>query len=573
VVPLGVSVVSALVILGPGLGRGYLLVRDMVFVPEPPMTGRLLGLGHENARAVPSDLVVSLVSHVLPGDIVQKLVLVAILVAAGVGAATLAPRGAVTGAAAALVAIWNPFVGERLALGQWALLIGYGAVPWVVRGVVDVIGCETGSRRLLTVALVLGSLGGGLAWVTLGIGLLAGAGALAGSSVSARDLARRVGWAGVLWALLALPWAVPALTRPHPLGSDPTGFEVFGPRADTVLGALASLLTAGGVWNSDVVPPGRGTLVGGVASVLLLVWALLGFVVTRGARARSLDPRAAAYRVPVAVVGGAGLALGLVSTWPTLIESLAEVPGGGLLRDGSRQLGTWAFVIAVGAAWAVRWLALQRIPATVVWLVTMAPVAVLPSLGWGLAGLFQPVTYPLDVRLVAAVLGSAREPGSVAVLPFEAYRRYGWNDGTSSLTPWSRLVDRRVVASSDLVVLQPGGPTRVAGEDEYAARVGLALRAADPGQALGRLGVRWLLVDGAGVAPPAGTSVVRQGSTVTLLRVDGSVDAGWPERYDPPAPTVVAGDLVWVATCLGAMWGTRRRPVSWGSAEETPTIR
>ena len=257
--------------------------------------------------------------------------------------------------------------------------------------------------------------------------------------------------------------------RPHPLGSDPTGFEVFGPRADTVLGALASLLTAGGVWNSDVVPPGRGTLVGGVASVLLVVWALLGFVVTRGARARSLDPRAAAYRVPVAVVGGAGLALGLVSTWPTLIESLAEVPGGGLLRDGSRQLGTWAFVIAVGAAWAVRWLALQRIPATVVWLVTMAPVAVLPSLGWGLAGLFQPVTYPLDVRLVAAVLGSAREPGSVAVLPFEAYRRYGWNDGTSSLTPWSRLVDRRVVASSDLVVLQPGGPTRVAGEDEYAA--------------------------------------------------------------------------------------------------------
>ncbi len=51
---------------GPG-ARAASCVRDMVFVPEPALTGRLLGLGHEPPRAVPSDLVVALASHVAPG--------------------------------------------------------------------------------------------------------------------------------------------------------------------------------------------------------------------------------------------------------------------------------------------------------------------------------------------------------------------------------------------------------------------------------------------------------------------------------------------------------------------------
>jgi hypothetical protein len=574
-VPLGASVLSALVIVGPGLGRGYLLVRDMVFVPDPPLTARLLGLGHENARAVPSDLVVALASQVLPGQVLQKLVLLALLVAAGAGAAGLVPRAPAAGTAAALVAIWNPFVGERLAMGQWALLVGYAALPWVLRGVVDVTRgdpARPGARRMLAVALVVGSLGGGLAWVTLGVGLVAGAVAVAATPVTRREVTRRAWWAGLLWLLLALPWAVPALTRPHGLTSDPAGFAVFAPRSDTVLGVVVSLLTGGATWNSTVVPPGRDTLVGGVAALLLLGWAVAGFVVTRAGRAPVLDAGAAGYRVPVVVAGGVGLALGLASTWPAVLEPLAGVPGGGLLRDGSRQLGPWLLVAAVGCGWGVHWLGRQHLPRALVWIVAAAPVAVLPSLGWGLSGVFAPVTYPSDVRAAAATLGAAEQPGAVAVLPFEAYRRYDWNGGLSSMTPWSRLVDRRVVASSDLVVVLPNGSARVAGEDEYAAQVGRALTAPRPGAALGRLGVRWVLVDAPGVAAPAGTSVLSRGPHVTLLQVDAPVDAAWPQRLDPPTAPVVAGDLVWLAACLGAVWWTRRR-TSRGSAEEPTTIR
>ena len=80
---------SVVLILGPLLRRGYVLSYDMVFAPRMPIGADSVGLGSRLPRAVPSDLVVSAATHVLPGDIVQKLVLVGLLAAAGFGAARL----------------------------------------------------------------------------------------------------------------------------------------------------------------------------------------------------------------------------------------------------------------------------------------------------------------------------------------------------------------------------------------------------------------------------------------------------------------------------------------------------
>src|SRR5579864_6051993 len=65
-----------LLALGPGLGRGFLLSYDMVFVPRLPFAAALPGLAPP--RAVPSDLVIAILSRALPTDIVQKFVLLAI---------------------------------------------------------------------------------------------------------------------------------------------------------------------------------------------------------------------------------------------------------------------------------------------------------------------------------------------------------------------------------------------------------------------------------------------------------------------------------------------------------------
>ena len=106
----------------------------MVFVPREPFSAALPGLGPP--RNVPSDLVVATVSRVLPADLVQKVVLLSIFVLACAGAAALLDREPLLARlAAGMFYAWNPYVGERLIIGQWALLLGYAGLPWVLRAV------------------------------------------------------------------------------------------------------------------------------------------------------------------------------------------------------------------------------------------------------------------------------------------------------------------------------------------------------------------------------------------------------------------------------------------------------
>jgi hypothetical protein len=71
-----VAAVLTMGVLTPVLFHsGFVLVYDMAFVPRQPLLASSLGLGPALPRAVPADAVVALVSTVLPGDILQKLVL------------------------------------------------------------------------------------------------------------------------------------------------------------------------------------------------------------------------------------------------------------------------------------------------------------------------------------------------------------------------------------------------------------------------------------------------------------------------------------------------------------------
>ena len=133
---LAVGFVLGMLALGPGLRRGFLLSYDMVFVPREPFTSAMFGLAGGAPRAVPSDFAVAVASRLLPADIVQKLVLLLIFVLACSGAAALLDREPVLARLAAAVFYgWNPYVAERLIIGQWALLLGYAGLPWVLRAV------------------------------------------------------------------------------------------------------------------------------------------------------------------------------------------------------------------------------------------------------------------------------------------------------------------------------------------------------------------------------------------------------------------------------------------------------
>ncbi|MDQ1304654.1 MAG: hypothetical protein QG671_481, partial [Actinomycetota bacterium] len=91
----GWVVVLATLILAPLLAPGYVLNLDMVFVPRQTLLPWMLGLEGGLPRAVPQDLIVSLVSGPVPGQVLQKAVLVAVVVLAGLGAARVLRRSSV----------------------------------------------------------------------------------------------------------------------------------------------------------------------------------------------------------------------------------------------------------------------------------------------------------------------------------------------------------------------------------------------------------------------------------------------------------------------------------------------
>jgi hypothetical protein len=144
VVP-GYALLLALAVTAPLLAPGYLLLRDAVSTPRSYFSDTALGLGESAPRAVPQDFLIAAVSPVLDGGVLVKMLLTVGLFLAGWGAARLAdglvPDAGVAGQlVATTLAVWNPYVAERLLQGHWSLLVGYGSLPWVAAAVIRLRG-------------------------------------------------------------------------------------------------------------------------------------------------------------------------------------------------------------------------------------------------------------------------------------------------------------------------------------------------------------------------------------------------------------------------------------------------
>ena len=86
------------------------------------------------------------------GGVVVKALLIVGLWLAGWGAARLAalvvPDAGLGGEfVAATVAVWNPYVAERLLQGHWSLLVGYGCLPWVAAAMLRLRGDGACAKR------------------------------------------------------------------------------------------------------------------------------------------------------------------------------------------------------------------------------------------------------------------------------------------------------------------------------------------------------------------------------------------------------------------------------------------
>lgn len=507
-----------LLALGPAIMPGFLLSYDMVFVPHPPLSAATFGLAGGPPRAVPSDAVVAVISHLIPADIVQKLMLVLIFALACSGAAALLAAVHAPGVArlaAGIFYAWNPYVAERLIIGQWALLLGYAGLPWLI--LVLCRGTERVSWGRLSATVVPAAVGGFAA-----MALYAVAAAPAALSRGDRRLrALRLAAVLAVLGLGSLPWLVPALLAP--VHTSARGVDTFAARADTPFGRIGSLLMLGGIWNAETVPRGYGA----AASVVWLATVLVAIA------AYGLLSRPWRVCPGLGIAAAAGLAIAILGVVPQLRGLLRELiviwPGFAVLRDGQRFVAPLALAEAVGLGSAVAWLmgdlkaVAVRAATTLALMATVAPLLLLPGLAWGAAGRLHPVRYPGDWLRARRIMDSDPHPGSAVVLPWAAYRRYPWNHFEAVFDPWARLLERPVIVNDALQV----GMRQVAAEDPQARRLSRVFDSAGPlTAALRAAGVRYVIVD----AGP-------------LLAVHGA-DLAARARL-PGAPVVLAsGDLV-----------------------------
>ena len=610
--------VLSLVLLWPQRLAGYGLGHDMVFTPRQPLTRQSVGLGTVPPRAVPLDALVALASRVLDGAVLGRIALLVPLLLAGCGCARLlrpgwlqgaqpgplagSQRGALAGSqpgalagsqpgalagsqpsalagsvvgslAAAGFAVWNPFVVERLALGQWALLWAYGALPWLVRAASRFGNGPPGGRLLPTAVL--------LCW--LACCAITPTGALIGAAVAvgvagSREL-RRLAPVLAAAVLVQLPWLVPALTSAAGATSDPRAVAAFAARSERPGGAWASLLGLGGIWSADVTPASRAGVLGYLGTAAVLAALLAGLPVLRARVGARLTRR-------LAVLAAAGFVLAVAGTVPGLAALLRwavrELPGAGLLRDGQKWLMPFVLLAVLCTGAAVQRLAgrlADRVPRWPAVLAVLAlPPVLLPDAPATLKAPLTPVHYPAGWQQAAErVRGSS---SAVLVLPFGSYRSFDWAPGRTVLDPAPRWLPADTVVDDRLVV----SGTVLGGEDPVAGRVAALLEsrpaAAALGQALAGQGIGWVLreTDTPGPAVPdlSGLEPVLTGA-VELYRVPGAVQSA-PDPADRrwavlladllAGAAILAAAVVASAAMVRSVWPRLlHSPVTWSSED------
>lgn len=613
---LGLSVA----LLWPQRLAGYGLGHDMVFTPRQPLTDQSLGLGTVAPRAVPLDALVALASRVLDGAVLGRLALLAPLLMAGWGCTRLLRAGLPPGSragslagslAVAGFAVWNPFVVERLALGQWALLWAYGALPWVVRAAsrfsAERPSTEPPTERLPTEPPTapptepppaepppgpsaaepptaqppaagpptaqpapagqtaapapdrrwwLQPTAALVCW--LACCAITPTGALIGAGVAVVVAASRQ-WqrlAPVLAVavLVQLPWLAPALTSAAGATSDPAGVAAFAARSERPGGAWASLLGLGGIWSSDVTPASRAGLLGYLSTVVVLAGLLFGLPPLRAGLGERLWRR-------LVLLGLAGLVLAVAGTLPGLAAALRwavrELPGAGLLRDGQKWLMPFTLLAVLSAGAAAQRLTDRlagRLPGWPAALAALAlPLVLLPDAPATLKAPLTPVRYPAQWQQVADQLRGTSS--AVLVLPFGSYRSFDWAPGRTVLDPAPRWLPAETVVDDRLVV---SGEV-LGGEDPAAARVAALLESRPAPAALASglagQGIGWVVREADTPGPPvpdmSRLQPVLTGGAVELYRVPGQVTAA------PAEPgrrrLVLLLDLLCAAAVLAAL--------------------
>jgi hypothetical protein len=313
------------------------------------------------------------------------------------------------------------------------------------------------------------------------------------------------------------------------------GVAAFAARGENWGGPIVSLLGLGGIWNSEVTPVSRTFPLVPVLTLAVVAVAFFGL--------RELGQRWGTLARRLTILGAAGVFLAALPTLPggqeLLSWTVANIPGGGLLRDSQKWVAWWALPLALGIAMAVSRVNRKAIVAAAV----VIPLVALPDLAFAMWGRLHAANYPADWFAVRDILAHDPRPGDVVTQPFGSFRQFAWNLDRTQLDPAPRFLPRATVIDDTLYV----GEHAIAGEDPRA-------QAIRDGRPLGELGIGWVLVEHGtpGQTNTNGLESVYRGAWLDLYRVPGPTAN--PPDGPPRVPIIVAFSSAGVLILFSVLW-------------------
>lgn len=443
----------AMIILLPVLLPGYVLTLDMVFTPHLPWPAEL-------TNTYPLDVLLWLFNQVLPGDVVQKIVLLAVIVLSGVGAHLLVKQLAPEKSTAAwqvaayfagVFYVVNPFIYARLMAGQWLVLLGYALLPFLVRALFRLLTKPTWRNTAVTalwafLVIMLSIHMIGVVIVLASLFLIAAAVKYWRQKTRAAAVAWHIVLAGVVTLFLSSYWLVPTLLGFTAISETATRaseaeFSAFATHGGP-LGPLGEVLRMQGFWvemrQLFVLPQDIMPLWG---LLLLLLWVL----VIIGAIQAWKRNRLVTIIMAGAIIAGAALASTPLLQWLATIWPLF-----GGWREPHKFTTLVVLGYAVLGAYGVVWLTQKQRAKIWAMLCLALPLLIAPTMLWAGAGQLRTADYPREWYGLNTKLNSIVQPGEqVLFLPWHMYAPYSFSHGRIIANPATKFFEVPVIVSDD----------------------------------------------------------------------------------------------------------------------------
>ncbi|HXH26492.1 MAG TPA: hypothetical protein VNG90_01210 [Candidatus Acidoferrum sp.] len=445
-----------LLILWPLLAPGYILTLDIIFTPKLPLPSQI-------GSSYLLQLVLHVLNFMLPGDVVEKLLLVFTLLLTGIGMHRLLgyigaknSRGiALLGCyTAGIFYIVNPFTYSRFMAGQYNVLLGYALLPWFTHCLFVWFGAQNW-RRTLALSAWITAIGvvSIHTFAMLPLVVVLGLGSALWQHRQLDYWRALAKWLGILLMICFVAssyWLVPAMLGHGTIADSVASFgqaqrQAYATADTNGAGTLPAVLGLQGFW-ADV---RQLYILPNDAIEHWWLWQLLlWMVLAAGIVAAFRRDRARAVYFTLLAGAATVLALGFLSDW--LASHLPFFAG---FREPQKfvMLLTLAYayfiyqavMLFAGAFKRVKWL--QFLPA----LLVSAVVALYSwPMWWGMDTQLHPVQYPADWYAVNAQLDRDTSSGSVLFLPWHLYMSFGFADRIIA-NPAPKFFDWPVIVSDN----------------------------------------------------------------------------------------------------------------------------